>query len=294
MCEGRRKVGILGADSLVGRPLISQLAFDGYEVKAFTRGDLNKERLSGVEWLKITSIDSGSLFNSNTIYVSHWVSVAPIWCLPDYFRLLEMYGAQRIVALSSTSIFTKHNSSDNEEKNVARMFSKGETELITWAEQNKIEWIIVRPTLIYGSRKDRNVSEIARLIDRFGFFPLVGKANGLRQPIHAEDVASVCRSALMKSDLVNRSYNVSGGEKLSYREMVKRIFISKGKRVFMPSVPLWLFRLAIFILRKVPRYSKWTVSMAVRMNKDLVFDHSDAVRDLSFNPRPFELSEKDI
>ncbi len=59
-----------------------------------------------------------------------------------------------------------------------------------------VEWVILRPTLIYGHGRDKNITEIARFIRRFGFFPLLGKANGLRQPIHVEDVAEACFAAL--------------------------------------------------------------------------------------------------
>jgi hypothetical protein len=34
--------------------------------------------------------------------------------------------------------------------------------------------------------------------------------------------------------------------------------------------------------------------MAERMNRDLVFDHSEATRDFGFTPRPFVLSAEDV
>jgi nucleoside-diphosphate-sugar epimerase len=294
MSDSQENVGVIGATSLVGRPLISQLASCGFMVKAFTRGSVEQESCSGVEWLKLTTIESAGFPCPVDLSIPQWICVAPIWCLPSFFPLLEMYGVRRIVTLSSTSIFIKNSSTDSEEKKVAHMLAEGEKEFVAWAEKNNIEWLIVRPTLIYGSGKDKNVAEIARFIDKFSFFPIAGEADGLRQPIHADDVASACRLALMKDNLANRSYNISGGEKVTYREMVRRIFIAKSRAVYMPTVPLWMFRLAIFLLKRIPRYSHWTVSMVIRMNQDLVFDHSDAINDFSFNPRPFVLSEKDV
>ena len=97
-------------------------------------------------------------------------------------------------------------------------------------EGSGVDWVILRPTLIYGLGQDKNISEIVRLIRRFGFFPLVGQAKGLRQPVHAEDVATACLSALEKTDVVNRAYNLSGGETLSYREMINRVFTALGRR----------------------------------------------------------------
>ena len=56
-------------------------------------------------------------------------------------------------------------------------------------ERNNVEWTILRPTLIYEAGRDTNITPLSRLIRRFGFMPLVGGGSGLRQPVHAEDLA---------------------------------------------------------------------------------------------------------
>ena len=131
-------------------------------------------------------------------------------------------------------------------------------------------------------------------IRRFGFFPVLGLAQGLRQPIHVEDVAGVCVSALQARDVANRAYNIAGGETISYRQMVIRVFGALGRRARLLSLPLWVFRLAVTILRRLPRYRRWSAAMAERMNGDLVFDHADLVRDLGFKPRGFALGAEDL
>ncbi|MDI6746185.1 MAG: hypothetical protein QMD17_03475 [Rhodocyclaceae bacterium] len=84
------------------------------------------------------------------------------------------------------------------------------------------------PTLIYGLGRDKNIAEMARFIRRFGFFPVLGKATGLRQPIHTADVAGACLGALRAPDAANRDYNISGGETFAYRDMVARVFVAVG------------------------------------------------------------------
>ena len=93
------------------------------------------------------------------------------------------------------------NQSDQE---IACFLEQGEDALRKWAELNRVQWVILRPTLIYGYGQDKNVSEIARFVRRFGFFPLIGKAQGLRQPVHADDVAEACKAALLNADIVDR------------------------------------------------------------------------------------------
>src|SRR6185437_8320357 len=61
---------------------------------------------------------------------------------------------------------------------------------------------------------------IVRFVRRWRFFPLMGQADGLRQPVHAADVTTACVSALTMPAAANRTYNLSDGETLSYRELV--------------------------------------------------------------------------
>jgi nucleoside-diphosphate-sugar epimerase len=223
-----------------------------------------------------------------------WICVAPIWVLPQYFDLLEACGARRVVALSSTSLFTKGDSSDSGEQEIAEGLAAGENALRAWGEARGVEWVILRPTLIYGRGRDRNIAEMARFIRRFGFFPLLGRAGGLRQPVYVEDVASACIAALSSPECKKRAYNLSGGETLSYRDMAGRVFAALGRSPRLVTVPLRMFRLALALMRMLPRYRHWSAAMAERMNRDLVFDHADAERDLGYAPRPFWLAAEDL
>jgi nucleoside-diphosphate-sugar epimerase len=220
--------------------------------------------------------------------------MAPIWAIQQHFQLLEAYGARRVVALSSTSTLTKSASSDPEEQAVAQRLVNAEAAFQSWAQSRNVDWVILRPTLIYGLGRDKNISEIARIIRRFGFFPFFGKANGQRQPIHAADVAGACLGALLTPGAANRAYNISGGETLSYREMVVRVFAALGRRPRLLTVPLWAFRLAVTMLRCLPRYQQWSAAMAERMNQDLVFDHTEAARDFGFKPMGYALTADDL
>ncbi len=288
------RVGVLGASSLVGRCVLPLLRDAGWHVMAYTRQPQQRDEL-GVSWLLLPTGASGRpISQDGAVVTPYWICVVPIWVLPDYFSLIEASGAQRVVVLSSTSRFNKVDSGDTAENAVAAKLIDSEARLQAWAEERGIEWVVLRPTLIYGLGRDKNISEIARFICRFGFFPLLGKAQGLRQPIHAVDVATACVSALQVHDAANHAYNISGGETLTYREMVARVFAALGRRPRLLTVPLWVFRLAVSVLRCLPRYRQWSAAMAERMNRDLVFDSTDAARDLGFKPRGFALAAEDL
>ena len=289
-----KTVGVLGATSMVGQSLLPLLVNAGWRVQAYTR----QTQLAGQEAGKDVPIIFKTLAtigtNSDFEKIPDWVCLAPIWVLPDHFPMLNAYQARRVVALGSTSIFTKRHSSDAAEQGVAEKLSNGERRFIAWAEANQIEWVILRPTLIYGLGRDRNIGEIAQFISRFGFFPLLGAAQGMRQPVHVEDVASACAAALQNPQSANHAYNLSGAERLPYREMVSRVFNAMDKPTRFVNVPIIVFRAAIACLQVFPRFRNWSVGMAERMNNDLVFDHADATRDLGFMPKAFQLTPADL
>jgi len=152
-------------------------------------------------------------------------------------------------------------------------------------ERRGVGWTILRPTLIYGEGRDTNITPLSRLIRRFGFMPLVGGAPGLRQPVHAEDLAIGAISAASSAAAVNKIYSLSGGETLTYREMIGRIFDGLRRPRRTISVPVFLWR-AGFVLAK-PLFPSANVAMGIRMMKDMTFDSTPAIQDFGWNPRGF-------
>ena len=287
-----RHVGLLGATSLIGERLLKQLILNNWHITAFSRRPITQshpqiawQQLGTTNQLRVSTEENNLPF---------WICAAPVWALPEYFDLLSASGARRIVVISSTSRFTKGTSSDPGEQKIAQQLIKSEELVQTWAATHGVKWIILRPTLIYGYGHDKNIAEIARFIRRFGFFPLLGSANGLRQPVHVADVASACCTALDTLNLTNRSYNLTGEETLPYRVMIKRVFAALNHPPRLLTVPLWLFQIAAWGLSWLPRYRYWTSAMAERMSQDLTFDCSDAKRDLNYCPRSFELTAEDL
>lgn len=283
-----RHVGVLGARSLVGECLLPILLEAGWKVTAISRQSMVSNHPS-LEWRQWSA--DGMNVDCST---GHWISLLPIWTLPDFFSLLERCGTKRVVALSSTSRFVKVESSEPWEREQAALLAGGEQYLQDWAESAGKQWLVFRPTLVYGLGRDKNIAEMARFIRRFGFFPLFAGGRGLRQPIHASDVAKVCAAAVGNVSVSNRAYDISGADTLTYRNMVVEVFRGLGRRPMLVSVPLWSARLALSLVRLHLRYRHWSVAMLERMGQDLVFDHTPAARDFAFQPKRFVFTPEDV
>jgi nucleoside-diphosphate-sugar epimerase len=213
-------------------------------------------------------------------------SLSPIWILPAALPALKAKGMARLVAFSSTSLFTKAASDDEGERMTARKLADGEAALVAFCEAHAVSWTILRPTMIYAEGQDRNVTRLARLIRRFGFLPLSGRGEGLRQPVHADDLAAGALRAAVTPAACDRAYDLPGGETLTYRRMAERIFQAVGRPSRIVSAPEWLWRLGFALAR--PFLPGATAQMGRRMSADLVFEAAPAEQDLDWNPRPFE------
>ena len=291
-----QSIALLGASSIVGSSVLQQLTSIDNNVVAFSRTpELHAGQSSdpNVHWRKLPDIEG-----SGNKAIGSWISLIPIWELVTLLPVMKTLGIRKLVAMSSTSKFTKANSDSDKDSEIAEKLESAEQAIGVWCEKNNVEWVILRPTMIYGLGKDINVSTIVRFIKRFGFFPLLGAASGLRQPVHIEDVAYACVAAIELDSFPVRSYNISGAEVLSYYEMVTRIFKFLNKKPRIVKLPLFLFKAAIAVAHVTPvlrkRFAHWTPAMAQRMNQDMAFEHSEATQDFGFNPQKFVLGPKDL
>lgn len=284
--ESPHKIVITGATSLIGHFLLPRLLDAGYEVHAVSRGPAEGPNTTDKKlfWYQADISNPEQLPSVNPLALIH---LAPLWLLPPLLPVLNSLQVKRVIGFGSTSLFSKADSADAGERQLAARFAIVEEEISRFCATSKMNWTIFRPTLVYDCVRDKNVTVIARFIQRFGFFPLLGKAGGLRQPIHADDLAKACVMALNQPVTFCKAYNLSGGETLSYRQMVEKIFRSLSKPVRFLIIPAWLFRAAIRAIMLLPGKRNMTPEMAIRMNANLCFDHADAIRDFGFSPRLF-------
>jgi len=278
------RVVVTGATSQIGRFLLPLLAENAIAVTAVSRrgGDpglraarwVTADLRQGVAWAAMAPCDA----------VIH---LAQLPLLSAHLEPMARLGVHRVIAFSSTSRDTKAGSSDPEERALAAALANAEAELAQACERLEMAWTLFRPSMIYGAGLDQNVRFIARSLQRSPWFPLAGGGSGRRQPVHAQDLAQACLDALAAERTYGRVYVLSGGEILSYRDMVERIGAALGRRPRFISLPTGLLRRLLGMARRLPRARHLSPEMADRMKEDLVFDWSAAERDFGYRPRGF-------
>lgn len=264
---------VFGGSSQIGCFLLPRLRARGEPVVALSRRPRAPE--AGVTWL------SGSLPGDVPAVtgVSAIVSFAPLLALAEWLAQAELPLAPRVVATSSMSAESKLASEVSAERAISQQLRAGEAALAAACARRGCAWTVLRPTLIYGAGLDKSLTPIARRAMRTRLFPLPA-GRGLRQPVHADDIAQAVLAALDTPAAAGRVLPLGGGERLPAREMFARVRRSLPTCTVPLPLPGWLLRAA---RHRVPRLR----GPLSRLETDLIADNAELTRLLGIAPRPF-------
>ena len=280
LASGPAPVLVLGATGAVGRLLLSRLAEAGAPAIAVSRRVPDAE-WPGVLWLQHDLATEPLRAESQVLLSAGPVSLAR--------RQLErLPSVRRVVALGSASVRFKQDSPDPTERAMMRELADAELRLAEWAERRGIDVTLLRPTLIYGGEGDRNVSVIAEAARSRRVLPIAGR--GLRQPVHAEDLARLMTRLVARRGNGFEPFDLGGGETLPYPDFVRRIASAAGADPNIVQVPAALLTALVRAGRIFGRFDSVTPAMIRRQRMDLVVDDTPAREHLAWNPRPFRPS----
>tara|TARA_A100000164_G_scaffold378852_1_gene421475 strand:+ start:396 stop:1286 length:891 start_codon:yes stop_codon:yes gene_type:complete len=204
-----------------------------YKIYSFSRNEKKGYKID------LKNPDSFSLINNEAYTL---ISFAPIWHLADFLNYLfcteksRLNNLKGIIACSSTSALTKRFEFNTYDKNLAKKLLISESKIMSIAEKLNISCQIIRPTMIYGSFKDikdNNISKILFFMRHLKIICLPSNS-GLRQPIHAYQLAEVVylfmlKSLKSKTKVSNNLINIGGDIILSYQQIIEELKNSVGK-----------------------------------------------------------------
>jgi nucleoside-diphosphate-sugar epimerase len=281
---------VLGAGGLLATPVTARLAADGYRVQV-----LGRHRPAGlptdhpqISWRRFDALSPGSWVPPTGAVV---ISLLPIWLLGRLVPRMEH--ARFLVAFSSTSATAYRDSPDPAERQLAVRLQQAEQTVAMQASQLGLAFSILRPTMIYGGGAESGLSAIGCWIDRFGVFPVAAPANGLRQPVHAGDLAAAAVAVVDCPAAIGQTFALGGGEIIRYRQMVERLIEQTGRRGRVVALPAPVLRLGYATLGKM--LNKIGSAGAIeRMNAHQTFPIEPARQAFGYAPRPFRLAPADI
>jgi len=275
------KIFITGATGFTGSRVVPLLLKNGHDVRCLYRASSDRSPLAGldVEWAlgdvsdpqSLTSAMQGTdiLVNIASLGFGHADSI---------IRAAKDTGIQRAVFISTTAIFTQLNAPSKKVRVAAELA----------IETSGLRYTILRPTMIYGSPRDRNMWRLIKFIRLSPIVPIFGDGKYLQQPIYVDDVAATVLGCLKVDVTIGKSYNIAGKHSLTYNEVIDTIAKAMNKRVWklhVPSKPV-VSLLRLFERIKIPFPIK--AEQVLRLNENKDFSYAEAERDFEFSPLSFE------
>lgn len=271
---------LTGATGFLGGYVLEELVKRGHEVTCFVRKTSNLEKIKQLnvpyifgELDDFKSIckaleDKEALINIASLGFGH---------APNIINACHEMNIKRAIFISTTGIFTKLNPD-----------SKGiRLEAERLIKESDLDYTIIRPTMIYGTPKDRNMWRLVKYLKKLPVLPILGNGTYLQQPVYVKDLAWAVVSAYETNLSIKKAYNISGLEALTYNDVVDVAGKTLGKKVLKIHVPMKLSYSLLKFYEKISSNPKLKAEQVLRLNENKDFSHEDAAKDFGYKPMTF-------
>ncbi len=281
------KVFVTGGMGFTGSRLVPLLLKNGYQVRCIYRSSSDQSVLfspflsaqgeiegtqgdvSDTETLSASMQGADALINLVSLGFGHADSI---------LHAAQAAGIQRAIFLSTTAIFTQL---EPKSKSI-RM--DGERLI----ESSGLKYTILRPTMIYGGDRDRNMWRLIRFMHYSPIVPIFGDGESLQQPIYVDDVAQAVLKCLSSDQTIGKSYNIAGKHPLTYDQVIDTIAGQMNKRVWKIHIPYSPVVAALRFFERLQVPLPIRAEQVLRLNENKSFSYAEAEQDFQFSPLPFE------
>ena len=257
-----KKVLIFGGSGQIGRHLIRRLTNKNYLVTVVTRNLHQKGtvlRLGGnpgyVEIIEANIFDEEKL---NDLFKDKDICINLVGIISEnkknkfknihtYFPTLlskkcEEFKLKQFIHISALGVDkakdSKYAKSKLEgEKNILENFSKT---------------TILRPSVVY-SVDDNFTTNLMTLLSLLPVFPLYYEGKTKFSPIHVSELCEIILEIIEKC-IIEKIVECVGPEELSFKEILERLLFSIDKKRILFNLPLFLAKIIIFFLEKLPKH----------------------------------------
>lgn len=268
------KVVLTGAAGLTGAAVLRAILARGHEIVAVVRRE--PERIPEDEHIRVALADCTDVAAMGELIqgADALVHVAGIHLGKRLAAIPATKSLSSTLVVSTASVYSQYRAQ-------AGFYRQNENALL----EAFPKVTIVRPTMIYGSRRDRNVHHVIEFAARYRLLPLFGDSEALIQPIHYDDLAQGI-AALLHGN--SSAYLDAGGPKpMTVRAAGEIIFGAMGMRPHFVRIP---FRPAIFAGGIVDRVRGSRIAERLeRFREDRSVDVRQFTEVTGIEPRSFDL-----
>ena len=275
------KVFVTGATGFTGSHTVPLLLEKGWEVHCLYRETSNRQVLPQPEihWHlgDLDNVDNLSEVMRGCQILINFASLG-FGHADNIIKAAQSAGIERAVFISTTAIFTKLNSKSKTTRLAAEAA----------IQSSGLAFTILRPTMIYGSQRDRNMIRLIRWIKRLPIIPILGSGNYLQQPVYVGDVAKAILSCINEPNTIGKSYNIAGKKAITYNEVVDIIAHITNRKIHKFHFPDQIVIRILHMIEKIEIPFPIKAEQVERLNENKDFSYQEASEDFRYQPLSFE------
>ncbi len=189
---------------------------------------------------------------------------------------------RRLILVHTTGIYSKYKAAGEEYRQI-------DSYIYQKCKNNGTLLTILRPTMIYGTIKDRNIVTFIKMVDRLPIMPVIEQANYELQPVFYKDLGKAYYLVLVnENNTANKDFILSGGKAISLREILKIIGLELNKKVRFLSFPFWFGYACAWLLFFITLGCVDYREKVQRLCEPRVYSHEDAKNAFDYKPINFE------
>jgi nucleoside-diphosphate-sugar epimerase len=275
------RVFVTGGTGFTGSRVVPLLLEKEYQVRCLHRRSSDRSILPQpeIEWVEGDLSDAQGLARAMQ-GMDALVNVASLGFghADSILGAAKEAGIRRAIFISTTAIFTHLNTESKKIRLAAEQAVRS----------GGLQYTILRPTMIYGSPRDRNMWRLIRFIRFCPVVPVFGDGSYLQQAIYVDDVARAVVSCLSTDETIGKSYNIAGRHAIPYNEVVDTVARQLGRRVWKAHLPPEPAVSLLKLFEQLHIRFPIKAEQLLRLNENKSFSYQAAQMDFGFDPISFE------
>ncbi len=274
------KIVITGGAGLVGQNLIIKLLARGcnnlYVLDKSSNNLAIAERLHPqVSFLQAdlsrTGTWQGVLQGADIVVMLH-AQIGGI--IAEEFLRNNVTATENVLTAVPRSAYLVHVSSSVIESSANDDYSTTKARQEELVVKSGLPYTVLRPTLMFGWFDRKHLGWLSQFMSSMPVFPIPGHGEYMRQPLYAGDFSEIIIACIAQRP-PSQSYNVSGKEKATFIDIIRKIKAAKKSACVLVRLPYSLFYFLLTIYALFDRDPPFTTSQLQALVIDEVFEDID-------------------